>query len=638
VKKLRIKTKLILTLTLVCTLLFAQGQNGTPADKPVWVRGDFMYSDITENVEAFITQDLTFNVQNLPSQKFFPAAENIKKIESTRNSGKCRIFFKFSLAHDNTKTDSLALFFGHQALRATLLKQVNNNIFTVSEKVNFFDGYLPFEMRMDSSTTYFAEVDFAINIRNTLGITLVKNKWQPAFDTERFRKIFKRQIGSYVVSGAVLLMVMFVLLSFVFRIRRESSFYLGFLITTFFLVFLSTYLDNRIGYLATYYFAYFDFCLFSLGTIYYVLFKISFFDSKVQYPLLHKYFVFELYLTIAAFLFSLLASLFSFSFSWFSSAEAIFKIVMVITGIGYCVIAFKQKNTVINYFSYGYVGAIICWTFALFLSVSHIRSDNLFLSYKFFYEFGFVFSIMGYLFAQLARTRMQAIQRANEEQEMKMEKERLKFVNELVVVKAQEEERKRISADMHDDLGAGMTSIRLYTELAKAKIGAEVPELNKISKNANEVLEKMNAIIWSMNSEHDTLENLIAYVRNFYIDFFEDTNIEATIALPDQIPHINVIGQTRRNGFLIIRESLNNIVKHANASKVHLEVTMTSDRFTCVIFDNGIGLPSENLNRFGNGLKNIKKRCEDSLIEFFMETGNGTKLTFIRQIEPETVV
>ncbi len=96
------------------------------------------------------------------------------------------------------------------------------------------------------------------------------------------------------------------------------------------------------------------------------------------------------------------------------------------------------------------------------------------------------------------------------------------YEKEIAVYKAQQQERERISADMHDELGSGMTAIRLMSEIARNKMKENTPvEIEKISHSADEVLNKMNAIIWSMNSGNDTVDNLVSYIRSYALNILK---------------------------------------------------------------------------------------------------------------------
>jgi signal transduction histidine kinase len=200
------------------------------------------------------------------------------------------------------------------------------------------------------------------------------------------------------------------------------------------------------------------------------------------------------------------------------------------------------------------------------------------------------------------------------------------------VIKAQQEERNRISADMHDDLGAGMTTIRLFSELAKAKMGNNImPEIEKISASADELLNKMNAIIWSMSSSNDSLGNMVAYIRSYALEYFDNTGIDCKITIPDRLPELEVSGEIRRNVFLVVKETLNNIVKHSGANEVKIILQKEPEGFSLLIHDNGRGIDLEKLRKFGNGLKNMKKRMEDVGIEFSIENNNGTTVRLYRK-------
>src|SRR5690606_30321938 len=135
-----------------------------------------------------------------------------------------------------------------------------------------------------------------------------------------------------------------------------------------------------------------------------------------------------------------------------------------------------------------------------------------------------------------------------------------------------DKERNRISQEIHDDIGSGLTSIRLLSEIAKVKSTQDdSKELEKISETSNILMDKMNEIIWTLNSRNDTLPNLIAYLRHLIVEYFESIPFQLHIATPDTIPEIKVSGKIRRNILLSVKEALHNIVKHSKATQVHVQ-------------------------------------------------------------------
>jgi signal transduction histidine kinase len=195
----------------------------------------------------------------------------------------------------------------------------------------------------------------------------------------------------------------------------------------------------------------------------------------------------------------------------------------------------------------------------------------------------------------------------------------------VAVMQAQQEERQRISADIHDELGSGMTTIRLMSEIAKNKMKENVPvEIEKISNSANEVLNKMNAIVWSMNSSNDTLDSLISYIRAYSIEFFDGTQIECKVNMPEEIPLQEISGDKRRNIFLCVKESLNNALKHSKASRIKIDIEI-NHKLQIQIADNGAGIEHEKIRRFGNGLKNIERRMKGIGGSYTIANHNGTQ-------------
>ena len=210
---------------------------------------------------------------------------------------------------------------------------------------------------------------------------------------------------------------------------------------------------------------------------------------------------------------------------------------------------------------------------------------------------------------------------------MKAQNQMKEYEKEIAVYKGQQEERQRISADMHDELGSGMTAIRLMSEIARKKMKENTPiEIEKISRSANDVLNKMNAIIWSMNSGNDTLDNLISYIRSYALEYFDGTAVECKVNTPEQIPGKELSGDKRRNIFLCLKETLNNSLKHSTGSLITIDIEL-NHLLKITITDNGAGIDLQNLRQFGNGLKNMARRMESIGGSFVIENRNGTVTT-----------
>jgi signal transduction histidine kinase len=224
-------------------------------------------------------------------------------------------------------------------------------------------------------------------------------------------------------------------------------------------------------------------------------------------------------------------------------------------------------------------------------------------------------------------------ERIKERERLKLENERKEFEKQVAILEAKQQERNRISADMHDELGSGVTAIRLMSEIVKTKMKENtLPEIEKISHSANELLSKMNTIIWTMVSSNDTVESLVAYIRAYAVEFFENTPIECRFIMPAYIPPIDLSGEKRRNIFLSVKEALNNVLKHSQGSVVTINI-MASDKLLIEIMDNGIGIDLDQLRKFGNGLNNMKKRIASISGKFSIENHEGTRTIFELEFE-----
>ncbi len=202
----------------------------------------------------------------------------------------------------------------------------------------------------------------------------------------------------------------------------------------------------------------------------------------------------------------------------------------------------------------------------------------------------------------------------------KMQKQKMLLEKQQAI----EKERSRIATDMHDDLGAGLSTIRFLSEKVKRNTFSDVTkdDIDKMQTASNDLIDKMNEIIWSMNEKNDSLEDLIFYTRSYAMEYCEDNNLDCSIHLPENIPSYVVSGEIRRNIFLTVKESLHNIVKHACAQHVDIIIDV-NDSLDISIRDNGIGLQENHKTAGGNGLRNMRKRIESIGGNIDMLNGDG---------------
>jgi signal transduction histidine kinase len=190
------------------------------------------------------------------------------------------------------------------------------------------------------------------------------------------------------------------------------------------------------------------------------------------------------------------------------------------------------------------------------------------------------------------------------------------------------QERHRISADLHDDVGSGLSKITLLSELLKtqAKTPENRKEAEKISETALQLSSTLSEIIWALNSNNDYLENMVAYIRRYAAEYFEDSPVKLKIVTQGKILPTPINGEHRRNIFYTVKEALNNILKHAEATEAELKFVVMNGKLDVIISDNGKGIPDGKLNRFGNGINNMRARMKSISGDFNIESHQGTRI------------
>ncbi|MBU3744625.1 MAG: hypothetical protein FGM61_08795, partial [Sediminibacterium sp.] len=207
----------------------------------------------------------------------------------------------------------------------------------------------------------------------------------------------------------------------------------------------------------------------------------------------------------------------------------------------------------------------------------------------------------------------------------RLRKQKTQMEKELAV----QLERQRISSEMHDDIGAGLSGIRLLTEVAKTKSKdiQSFTEFEKIYHSVGDVSEKMREVIWSLNTENDHLESLIYFLRKQSRLLMEHYPCEFNLIITEVIPDIKISGEARRHIYLVVKEGLHNIIKHSGANKVDMTIRY-STKLVITIADDGKGIQMDSANNLGNGLKNMHKRMEQLKGNFYIDNTKGTILTF----------
>ena len=214
---------------------------------------------------------------------------------------------------------------------------------------------------------------------------------------------------------------------------------------------------------------------------------------------------------------------------------------------------------------------------------------------------------------------------------MRLERQRALIERKVAV----EKERNRISRDMHDDLGSGLTMIAILSEVVKKQLAE--PEkarelLEKIAESSRDLVDSLQDIIWLLNPQNDTIEGLASYIREYGLKYFEPLAVQVDFNYPEKFSTLSLNEEQRRNTFLSVKESFNNIVKHADCKNIIVSIYETPKEIRICIVDDGKGFDMNSVRLFANGLKNMQERIEYVGGTYFIisepEKGTLTEIKF----------
>jgi len=192
--------------------------------------------------------------------------------------------------------------------------------------------------------------------------------------------------------------------------------------------------------------------------------------------------------------------------------------------------------------------------------------------------------------------------------------------------------RSRIATDLHDEIGTTLSSIALFSEMARREIQNIAPKvadkLREVSETAQQLVETMRDIVWAINPANDTVEDVVLYMKQFASEVLEARGIEFTFRVPKQTRTLRLSMDVRHHLYLIFKEAINNMVRHSGCSHADIHLSLSDRMLTLVISDNGRGFDrSKPLS--GSGLKNMRKRAQTikGTLKVDSTVGKGTTVT-----------
>lgn len=193
-----------------------------------------------------------------------------------------------------------------------------------------------------------------------------------------------------------------------------------------------------------------------------------------------------------------------------------------------------------------------------------------------------------------------------------------------------EQERNRITADLHDDIGSTLSSLQIYSDIAYGIIEKDREKakllLQQISNGASKISDNIGDIIWSMKANQAHVLSPESRIKNIVSEALGPTDIDYEMHIDETADKMIGCITCRKNLILIVKEAVNNIAKYSKATKVNVSLITEGKYYILRVKDNGIGMNVEERKFAGNGLTNMMKRMAevDGHCDIISSTGNGT--------------
>ena len=202
--------------------------------------------------------------------------------------------------------------------------------------------------------------------------------------------------------------------------------------------------------------------------------------------------------------------------------------------------------------------------------------------------------------------------------------------NMLVIEKL----KSKLAADLHDNIGSGLTEISILSEVASRKNNSEQKisgsELNKISDIARQLVDNMSDIVWVVNPSRDSLHDLILRLKDTYSELLNSMGISFRTKNLEKLKDVKLPMDVKQNLYLIFKEAINNSIKHGSCKQIILEANLRNDVLEISLSDDGIGFDESILSK-GNGLKNMENRAAQikGRVKIKSSLNTGTSIRFI---------
>lgn len=207
------------------------------------------------------------------------------------------------------------------------------------------------------------------------------------------------------------------------------------------------------------------------------------------------------------------------------------------------------------------------------------------------------------------------LKRKNEKQSLEHKLQLQQLESKIENQQALLNERLRISRELHDDIGSTLSGIVLYSHLAENQMQTQNSDeveqsLNVIQQSANNMVNRLSDIVWSVSPEHNSVKNLVQKLEEYAREMAKVKNIKVQMNAAECLAELQLPVETRHNIYMLCKEAINNAVKYSEASLLELSVHHSDHLIEFIVSDNGKGFDIATIKK-GNGRVNMQKRADE---------------------------
>jgi signal transduction histidine kinase len=455
---------------------------------------------------------------------------------------------------------------------------------------------------------------------------LISPDWQT-------RDWYERKAPWFIVSGLVIgftgFIFVFALLQWLQTRDKTYGYYAGYLLGFLLLFFRALSADFWNSGNPFHWEGYFTYIL-TVWLLYgfYVLFLDAFTNARATFPALHRFFRITFWTVMG--LYALSACVYWIDNHWGWYLTLLTKVLCQLAGLGLLVVLWRQASLLYRYLAWG-MGALVLGALLSIVvdwTPLAVKMRDKGLSTDIFGQVGVLIELLFFTLGLAYRSRLVI----REREQARAEAQRLRLEQALET----ERLRTQIAQDIHDEVGGRLTRMALSSELSQRLPGLSVEDLKgrlaEMGGGVRAVSHALREVIFAINPDFDRFSEMQSYMRETARAFFKDTEVALEFDFPESGTDPALSPVFKRQILFLYKEALQNIAKHAEASRVWISFSLpVPGRFRLEVRDNGRGFEVERapVNGYSHGLSGMKRRAAGlgAGLEVFSQPGRGTEVS-----------